>query len=557
MYLFVAASGWEHGLNLFLDQCDAQEYANITKALKSRLTNLKLFLDLSKLKVLIIDDDLGTMTDALVAHCKTLICCDSNWHKLALIKKRNNDAIHCVRTPDTYALPFPDNIFDIVLVSPVANTVRKLLDCNSQVILQEFGRILKQDGSFLIVRNRQAEKRKQKFWLSPFVLQKKQFSVHEWLLGPPLGSEIFEAVPEKGWRQLRSHAFSSLGRLKHWLVSQHLYPTLAPSRVIIAQRGENNGSTLDKIITEVETNTGAQYRTEKVLFLSSTLVLLENRRDHDNGLIIRIPYSHRESEARCQKNFLALQSIKKIWPKLPIDIPEAVCNGRIDNIHYFVEGRLLGVGIDSPDRGYDRLVVQAAQLSATIFNATKRPADTCRQELETWLASLTVLFDSPYLTHRHLDIQKLKGIILEGILDASKEVCLCHGDFKVENILVRHDGSFSGLIDWDLHALTGVPFLDLYPLLLRRRAVKKGESTMQSIHSILQPNKFDTFEKKIIHGYVDATGSDHNIVSTIGIVYWLHTVTCRMVFHYLKLNRRWFDEYICKPLDTINKSYLS
>jgi ubiquinone/menaquinone biosynthesis C-methylase UbiE len=88
-------------------------------------------------------------------------------------------------------------------------------------------------------------------------------------------------------------------------------------------------------------------------------------------------------------------------------------------------------------------------------------------------------------------------------------VVVSHGDLHLDNVLFSQtDGTLTGVIDWDLGSMRGLPMTDLIYLLLVYGMEVKGQTYSRTVQSILNPTSLSAAERKALQEYETAFALD-------------------------------------------------
>jgi aminoglycoside phosphotransferase (APT) family kinase protein len=176
--------------------------------------------------------------------------------------------------------------------------------------------------------------------------------------------------------------------------------------------------------------------------------------------VIKIP-STPEAARRCLRNREVVGALTRV--PLPFETPQPLAAGHHDGIDYFAESRLSGVSVEAArvsTRRRHRLAASARAALEEAQAATSRQVDLTAPLFER-------LFAAP--------VERLAGGAPAGTVDKlraflrhtwqrldgrSMPLVLVHGDFKCGNILWTSNDRVSGVIDWDMAGLQGLPLLD-------------------------------------------------------------------------------------------------
>jgi hypothetical protein len=98
-----------------------------------------------------------------------------------------------------------------------------------------------------------------------------------------------------------------------------------------------------------------------------------------------------------------------------------------------------------------------------------------------------------------------------------------HGDFKLENVLgVPSAPESLRILDWELWSPSGLPLLDLWHLLVSRRARAAGQALGTTIARWLLPGALSPEERSLVERA--SSGLDPRYVSVSPLLYWLDRI---------------------------------
>jgi glycosyltransferase involved in cell wall biosynthesis/aminoglycoside phosphotransferase (APT) family kinase protein len=181
-------------------------------------------------------------------------------------------------------------------------------------------------------------------------------------------------------------------------------------------------------------------------------------------VIVRLPMTE-EGRARCLRNKNTLEALGRF--DLPLATPKFVMSGTVDGQQYFAESKLSGLSLDL----HKLSVRQTEGVEKTAFELISdmrriKTGILSRGDILGRLQNETERL-RPFL--RSPAEEKLSHILLWANRTLGKNgvvSVLEHGDYKQSNFLVsgKLRRMLSGLIDWDLSNLLGLPLTDAITL---------------------------------------------------------------------------------------------
>jgi hypothetical protein len=210
----------------------------------------------------------------------------------------------------------------------------------------------------------------------------------------------------------------------------------------------------------------------------------------DYGIAIaRLPFTESGS-IRCANNFSTLIALtKRIFP---IAVPRPVLHGSIDNQEYYIESKLSGLSMDLCQLPPKQLRYIEKQAFSVL---------TMQENIVTGKSTSSEVLASLYNEVRCLEFflgSRQKAMITD-LIDWAESISnygsipqvIEHGDFKKSNFLVARNpkNKLTGLIDWDLSRVNGLPLVDA--LTLRACSVDPKGLYLPGIKQIVFLNKAD------------------------------------------------------------------
>lgn len=152
-------------------------------------------------------------------------------------------------------------------------------------------------------------------------------------------------------------------------------------------------------------------------------------------------------------------------------------------------------------------VLSVARWLISFQQATGTDATWHPEELRSHVARLIERVRDMLPPHPNRRTQWNGGI--ESTIEASSleriPVVVCHGDLHLDNVLFSPtDKRLTGVVDWDLGEMRGLPLTDLVYLLLAYGIEVKGQSYCDTVESVLEPSVLSNPERTALSVYETA-----------------------------------------------------
>jgi hypothetical protein len=247
---------------------------------------------------------------------------------------------------------------------------------------------------------------------------------------------------------------------------------------IIVQKGTGAGghglpTMLDAIAEKVGHESGSRVKLPRLVRLGSA----DGTVADFGHAIVRMPQSDM-SLRRCENNFRTLSRLEGMG--LPFETPKPMHAGSYNGQKYFVESKLIGISLDlyyPLEKDVCAIYRDAGEfLTSDIMKVGGMESSLCPYLIDGEFDELDGVLDASD-----------RGVFLE-IRDKMREIfvqeklttVVRHGDYKFSNFLCRHKGKVSGIIDWDLAQIPGLPLVDF--LTLHHQMFKQTAKTLLIEH---------------------------------------------------------------------------
>jgi aminoglycoside phosphotransferase (APT) family kinase protein len=197
----------------------------------------------------------------------------------------------------------------------------------------------------------------------------------------------------------------------------------------------------------------------------------------------------------------------------------------------FVYNAFEGMTVDLPTPGFPRLMRQACELLREFNRESRR--DSLIGEAE-----FAALAGHAFTGARQRYPQKAAALLVmeaslrRRLLGRVVPTVWLHGDYKLENcIFDPRTQRLTALIDWELAAPMGLPFVDLFYLLCYRHVTcGTADDVLEVAASALHGAGWEAGEREQLREYSGALGLDGALLDDCAAVFVVHHVGLR--FHY-------------------------
>ena len=327
-------------------------------------------------------------------------------------------------------------------------------------------------------------------------------------------------------RHRRSHR-----RWKAWLTRQPFWRWVLPARLRRATlRGvDPSGSLLDHVLVDAGRTLGGAVELERLLVSPNGVAIGSVRQRtcaDDRNAILKVPYAL-VAEGRVARNADALEWLavraRELGPWAgtpPRLLARGTTRGWTWTLEECARGSDAQAWSDADAEGAMRQLVEFLGALARLGEPA-RPLDgaTLDRACDAPARRVAALLEpAPAGRLKSLAAQlhhQLAGVPVPRVVR--------HGDFKLENVLgVPSEPASLRILDWELWSPQGLPMLDLWHLLVSRRARAAGQALGTTIARWLLPGTLSAAERSLVEHA--SAGLDRRYVSVSPLLYWLDRI---------------------------------
>lgn len=240
--------------------------------------------------------------------------------------------------------------------------------------------------------------------------------------------------------------------------------------------------------------------------------------------VLKLPFSA-AALSRCETNWRALEEMASA--RFCVNAPAIVSVGTYGPFKYYIEQKLEGEAVDSDDYPVQELLETVLDFLLDFNKATARPTKLSRDLLcdliNPYLDLLLRLGDRDTESM----LSWCSDYLMEKLLDQSLPLVYFHGDFKLENVLVKvRQRSVAGVIDWDLAVSSHLPALDMLHLLAYEQTVLSSTPVDVTV-GIWWRAGFSGRSRELVVKYLDAMDISSELLHPLVMVYALHHFAAR------------------------------
>lgn len=325
------------------------------------------------------------------------------------------------------------------------------------------------------------------------------------------GPELFVGPKERG------------NRLKVLADRAGLFGVLTPSFLLLTRAGPGRPR-IEAALAEVSERTGeGPVRVAHwVATRGLSAVLLTEPADGGEGergrWCVHVPLEPSQ-DLQIAAHMRTLELVRREHTGVPV--PEPLFEGTAAGLYLSAERRMGGLG--------------APQLSGDLAARAKLLADASRHLAQLARGPRVVCDELAFerlvgrrfaLVARHArvagtlaELERLRSAARELLLGRSFPRVLMHHDLRGKHIAVEPDGRVLGYLDWGTADREGLPYYDLFHLVVHERKQALGLSAGEAWRQVRDRRGLDADELAALDGYIVAMDLDADVAACVGAIY--------------------------------------
>lgn len=307
----------------------------------------------------------------------------------------------------------------------------------------------------------------------------------------------------------------------------------APEYGVLAYNGARRPSLFEELAgscDEQSDNAASPSLVKRYIVLSDKIVLSlgRGRGPHGERMVV-VPFTE-VGRRRRHHEAQILQQARRLPEGLRAKIPRPLGAGKFRNTSFVVIEELRGLCVDSPVRDLESICAAATDFLVRLHQHSS--ADLL-MNADRWNELCGGLFAAAAIRHRGARplLGRIEAHVRRMVLGASLPAVWMHGDFKIENIVVdRATRQPSGVIDWELSQLRGLPLLDLLYLLTYNHMLRRDEGFHRAYRNVVLAGDWRPWESRLLDTYVDRLSIDPVLTDAMVAMLPIHALACRLTY---------------------------
>jgi len=282
-----------------------------------------------------------------------------------------------------------------------------------------------------------------------------------------------------------------------------------------------------------------------------TLILkLVNR---EQNVIARIPFTQ-EAKDRCKRSQMALESLDWLMHDGVRLTPTAEKKLVLNGLHVYTESAIFGEPIDGASCRGIQFIDKAIEIITSLHLATASNTIISEEIYNELIGALIGNLEKNLHPSFAGKIRWLSAYFKQSFLNKSIPLVFSHGDYKLENILVkREDCSLVGVIDWDLSVENGMPLVDIIHLLAYEKHVESNQPIDEVITKQWVAGQH-SLEKKdciLVDQYMSMLNIPKELFKPLVGFYWLDNVAKRFSTNGKYYSTEFVEQFVLPVFDEI------
>lgn len=306
---------------------------------------------------------------------------------------------------------------------------------------------------------------------------------------------------------------------------------ITPCFGIVTSKGQKPASLMERILDSINADLTKQGENAGKLYIKKWMVskkqkLILTIGNNQKDYIVKVPLC-KEARLKESINYNTLSSIRD-YQELQQIAPKVYLEGELNNCHYFVEEKILG------KTWQDLYHERSSGLSPHIMMNVITKLSSCNHKK-------IYLVGKDYETHvgKHLDEickaiypiedrDRIKAYFEDVLYGTEYIQGIQKGDFSVSNTLMK-DNEVSGLIDWDMSELDGIPMLDWINFYDSRSRLKFNKKLTTNVLEIIN-GKIPKIELNMFEKMLIVNGIENHKLGVFALLYLLQHVSTQISY---------------------------
>lgn len=323
-------------------------------------------------------------------------------------------------------------------------------------------------------------------------------------------------------------------RLRRALLGPRGAPLIAPSFLLLTRGAGGPSSTLEDAVAALESRRGAKPGSFMVrryhCLRGGKVVIWVGARDNERERFIFVFARAPVAIARRQRECELLERLGRLPLNISRHVPRPEHQQDIAGARLFVMQEFPGVTLEADVPGLETATGEAADFITRLHVATRVAGRMTPERFEGLCGSM---FDAAAARYPVIatDLARLRAAVRGALVGLEIPQVWLHGDFKVENLVVdARTSRLAGVIDWELAEPEGLPFLDLWFLLLYNRTIREAIPFFPGVSGVIVPGTLRPDEQALCDRYARALGVPPGAMPALAAMLMVHHCARRMFY---------------------------
>ncbi len=354
--------------------------------------------------------------------------------------------------------------------------------------------------------------------------------LHPFLLSD---DRVFEILSSEGYTSVKNSVLWR-ERLKEWCYGKSGARRWSPAYGLVASKEYVAPSVIDhlaEVLQSLPVVAPARLEMKKCQLLWRKAIISYGVKEEKYGRLVIVLTDDRQAIARREVEAATLNELTLRLPDLRGKLPQVVSSGNFDTFRYFVLTELPGMTIDRTCPGTQIATRNAVKFLSDFHLATiERNADPSPIRVKQFDALFQHAIDRyPALI---AEFQSLLSLVKNRAAGIAWQTVWQHGDYKLENVILNPQTmAVVGVIDWELSAKQGLPFLDLLYLIVYNRSIRQSMRISDVYRAAILSWNFNSEEQGLLYEYQKNVGIDATDPLLWATLYLVHDVGIRFTFN--------------------------
>jgi len=274
----------------------------------------------------------------------------------------------------------------------------------------------------------------------------------------------------------------------------------------------------------------------------------------DGKAVLKLPLC-KTSLGRVESDRRMIEKVHEVSaPEVQLMLPRVLCYDVFLAQPYFVRSYVPGVAarllVHSREE-YSRVVADAAGILLQWHQASHRVVqvspEVCERHFVTYFRQAR-----PYLPAHLGLLGEIQSFLQEASMGQPLALGLMHGDFHLNNLMINPaTRRISGILDWDMGEIDGLPMLDLFHLMMSEERGLRACGIGEAFNKVLLPNAFDPEERQLVEEFRGALGISEPMLLCLKIAYWARHCLGNLAQSGGLEPAEWMQENVFKVLENL------